>query len=158
MTDFPDLTPELERIEARLRARAAVDLRLDNLPALDDRPMEDQLEDGLAQMLRAFRLFEDADDVVDVVGYYALVWTHRYGPAWHESETALAQLGRYEDAHDFDAMTELQHCRAFYQHPSALLEEHLTVAHGFDHAVSWTPARRLAAHANVHHVLPVGAE
>lgn len=166
MSDFTDLTPELDRIEARARARSWVDLQLTNLPGLDERPMAEQIRDGVAQLIRCMELFEDADDVADVMNLYALTWTHRYGPDWPEQDEALAVLGRYEDAHDTMTpavvdrfgieVTAMNHTRAFYR-DVPLLAEHLTAAHGFADAGQWPVSRLLAGHANVHHVLPVGA-
>lgn len=158
MSDAPrDLVPELDGIEARLHDR------LSRLPALDERPADEQYADGIAQMLRALTLFEDADDVTELLSYYCLVWAHKFGPAWHESVEALSVLGRYDDAHeesvagaDPDLWNALDHTRSYYRN-TALLEEHLTVAHGFDEAGSWPTGRLLAAHAAVHHVLPVAA-
>jgi hypothetical protein len=160
-----DLVPELDGIEARLHDR------LSRLPALDEREPTDQYADGVTHLLRAMKLFEDADDVTELASYYCLVWAHKFGPAWHESVEALSVLGRYDDAHTPTLAREvvpggsaelagvnveepgrfyevpfepLAHTRAYYRN-TALLEEHLTVAHGFDEAGSWPTGRLLAA-------------
>jgi hypothetical protein len=162
------LSADLDRIEARSRARAAVDLTLAHLPSLDERPMSEQIEDGLAQMRRALELFEDADDVVDILRLYALTWSHRYGPSWHETTEAYSLLGRYRAGHpvrlagrrvsaELEAQLALEHTRSYYLGDD-MLEAHLTIDHGFDDAASWPNGRRLAAHAAVHHVLPTRAE